>query len=34
MYLIISVGVDKNVAKNNDLPASMIVDYVWAYQYK
>ncbi len=34
LYLIISVGVDENVAKNSDLPASMIVDYVRAYQYK
>ena len=34
LYLIISVGVDENVAQNNDLPASMIVDYVRAYQYK
>ena len=34
LYLIISVGVDENIARNNDLPASMIVDYVRAYQYK
>ena len=30
LYLIISVGVDENVRKNTDLPASMIVDYVRA----
>ena len=34
LYLIISVGVDENVMKNTDLPASLIVDYVRAYQYK
>lgn len=34
LYLIISVGVDENVAKNEFLPASMLVDYVRCYQYK
>ena len=34
LYLIISVGVDENVKQNGDLPASLIVDYVRAYQYK
>ena len=34
LYLIISLGVDENIANNGDLPASMIVDYVRAYQYK
>ena len=34
LYLIISVGVDDNVKQNSDLPASLIVDYVRAYQYK
>ncbi len=34
LYLIISVGVDENVMKNTDLPASLIVDYVRAYQFK
>ncbi len=33
LYLIISVGVDENIQKNTDLPASLIVDYVRAYQY-
>ena len=34
LYLIISIGVDENVAKNTYLPASMLVDYVRCYQYK
>ena len=34
LYLILSVGVDENVAKNEFLPASMLVDYVRCYQYK
>ena len=34
LYLIISIGVDENIAKNTYLPASMIVDYVRCYQYK
>ena len=34
LYLIISIGVDENIANNGNLPASMIVDYVRAYQYK
>ena len=34
LYLIISVGVDENIADNEFLPASMVVDYVRCYQYK
>ena len=34
LYLIISIGVDENVTKNEFLPASMLVDYVRCYQYK
>ncbi|MBR0508726.1 MAG: glycoside hydrolase family 16 protein [Clostridia bacterium] len=34
LYLILSVGVDEKIANNNDLPASMVVDYVRCYQYK
>ncbi len=34
LYLIISVGVDENIANNTYLPASMTVDYVRCYQYK
>lgn len=34
LYLIISVGVDVNIARNEHLPASMVVDYVRCYQYK
>ena len=34
LYLILSVGVDERIADNDELPASMIVDYVRAYQYK
>ena len=34
LYLIISVGVDENIVKNEHLPASMVVDYVRCYQYK
>ncbi len=34
LYLILSVGVDERIAQNDELPASMIVDYVRAYQYK
>ena len=33
LYLIISVGVEENVAQNDFLPASMLVDYVRCYQY-
>lgn len=33
LYLIISVGVDENIASNMDLPSQMTVDYVRAYQY-
>ncbi len=33
LYLIISIGVDENIAKNTYLPASMTVDYVRCYQY-
>ena len=33
LYLIISIGVDENVAKNEYLPSSMLVDYVRCYQY-
>ena len=33
LYLIISVGVDENIVKNEHLPASMVVDYVRCYQY-
>ncbi len=33
LYLIISLGVDKNVADNDNLPSRFIVDYVKAYQY-
>ena len=34
LYLIISVGVNEEVAKNEFLPASLLVDYVRCYQYK
>ena len=34
LYLILSLGVDERIAQNEFLPASMIVDYVRAYQYK
>ena len=34
LYLIISIGVDENIANNDFLPSSMIVDYVRCYQYK
>ncbi len=34
LFLIISVGVDENIANNKNLPAQMKVDYVRAYQYK
>lgn len=34
LYLILSVGVDKNIESNKNLPAEFIVDYVRAYQYK
>ncbi len=34
LYLIISVGVDENIERNEFLPASMTVDYVRCYQYK
>ena len=34
LYLILSVGVDGRIENNDELPASMIVDYVRAYQYK
>ena len=34
LYLIISVGVNEEVAKNDMLPASLLVDYVRCYQYK
>lgn len=33
LYLIISIGVDENVAQNEYLPSSMLVDYVRCYQY-
>ncbi len=33
LYLIISIGVEENVAQNAYLPASMLVDYVRCYQY-
>ena len=33
LYLIISVGVDERIQNNDQLPASMIVDYVRCYQY-
>lgn len=34
LYLIISIGVNENIALNDSLPAAMKVDYVRAYQYK
>ncbi len=34
LYLIISIGVEDNVAENDCLPAEMLVDYVRCYQYK
>ena len=34
LYLIISLGVDEKVKRNEYLPADFIVDYVRAYQYK
>lgn len=33
LYLIISLGVGDNIADNQNLPASFIIDYVRAYQY-
>ena len=34
LYIILSVGVDENVAKNEFLPAAFTVDYVRCYRYK
>lgn len=34
LYLILSLGVNEKIAENPYLPASMVVDYVRAYQYK
>ena len=34
LYLIISVGVNEQIAENEFMPATMTVDYVRCYQYK